>query len=73
MESNLPTDLVIRAAGNVICLPFEFVSMSCSLGALGCSVVTLLYTSSMRLNYQLAVLVVISLVSFHSHSYDLVD
>ncbi len=39
-------------------------------GSLG---VTLLYTSSMRLNYKLAVLVVISLISFHSHSYDLVD
>ncbi len=47
--------------------------MSCSLGALGFSAVTVLYTSSMRLNYKLAVLVVISLVSFHSHSYDLVD
>ncbi len=48
-------------------------SMSCSLGALGFSAVTLLYTSSMRLNYKLAVLVVISLISFHSHSCDLVD
>ncbi len=48
-------------------------SMSCSLGALVFSAVTLLYTSSMRLNYKLAVLVVISLISFHSHSYDLVD